>query len=307
MAVLTAAAGILVLALLAVVHRAPDLLARADTAFQPSVRIEDRQGRLLREFLSGRETRSRWTPLSEISPHLIHAALAAEDRRFYHHPGVDPVAVLRAAWWNLRTGRVQSGASTITMQLARLLDPGPRTFRRKVREAFIALKLETLYSKDRILEEYLNRVPCGNLASGATAAAHLYFNKTPGNLSPAEAAFLMALPRAPSTYNPFRRPDLVLARRNLILGRMARQGYLTEEEAARARVETADLNRTAPAFQAPHFTERVRRLLPEPPPARVRTTLDLELQSGIERLTAQAVARGRDQGITQAAVVVLDH
>jgi penicillin-binding protein 1C len=271
-----------------------------------SVRIEDREGRLLREFLSGMETRSNWAALEEFSPHLIRAALAAEDKRFFSHPGVDPLALVRAMIENIRAGKVVGGASTITMQLCRLLDPGPRTIKRKAVEAARALRLERSYTKERILEEYLNRAPFGNLAIGLPAAAALYFDKSPAVLSPAEAAFLMALPQAPGFYNPYRDPGPALKRRNVIIDRMAKLGFLEVDQAARAKKEPLDLKRSAGRFLAPHFTRYVRGLLPDPTPPRVRTTLNLELQESLERLTRQAVAREAVDGITQASVLVMD-
>lgn len=284
-----------------------DPLAPGRPGFQPSIRIEDRRGRLLREFLSSRETRSEWAGLENISPHLVHAAVAAEDKRFYKHFGVDPLALARAVRLNIKNGRVVSGASTITMQLARLLRPGPRTWRQKAIEAMLALRLELTHSKAEILEEYLNRVPCGNLVYGLPAAARLYLDRSPHNLSPAEAAFLMGLPQAPSLLNPYRRPELSLARRDRILDRMAALGFLSQDEAVRAKAEPLNLNHGGSRLRAPHFVTHIRAGLTQPAPARLRTTLDLELQTQIERLTAQAVALGREKGITQAAVLVMDH
>lgn len=308
---LAALAGLLGLSalvgLLASLERLGDPLLQARLEYQPSILVEDRHGRLMREFLSGRDTRSQWVGRAALSPHLIHAAVAAEDRRFYAHFGVDPLAVARAAWLNITAGRVVSGASTITMQLARALAPGPRTLPQKIRETALALRLEWFHTKDEILEEYLNRIPCGNLAYGAPAAARLYLDKSPSGLSPAEAAFIMALPQAPSLLNPYRNSDTALRRRNLILDRMAGLGYLDAEALDRAKREPLSLVRVEHRFHAPHFVNRVRAELPTPAPGRVRTTLDLELQTQVERLVEQAVNRSQGRNISQAAVVVLDH
>lgn len=273
----------------------------------PSVRIEDRNGRLLRELLSSQETRAEWVPLTRMSRHLKAAALAAEDHRFYHHPGFDLKAVLRAAFQNLKAGRIVSGASTITMQLARTLTPGPRTWSQKITEAILALRLEKSYSKDRILEAYLNLVPCGNNTQGLPAAARMYYDKSPANVSPAEAAFLMALPQAPGALNPYRSLEGAQARRNRILTQMAGLRQLTADEAARAKVEPIRLDRRSQLFRAPHFVTHVKAMLPDPPPHLVQTTLDLELQSKVEALTMQALSEIKNSGVTQAAVVVLDH
>ena len=284
-----------------------DPLAGRQPGREQSTRFEDRQGRPLREFLSGRETRSEWLGLEAMSIHLTTAAIAAEDRRFFFHHGVDPLAVLRAAWLNLKHRRIVSGASTITMQLARSLDPGPRTWRQKINEALRALRMERSHTKAEILEQYLNRIPCGNLVQGVPAAVRLYLDKSPENLSPAEAAFIMALPQAPSTLNPYHGQGPVLARRNRILKRMAALGFLDQEEAKRAAAEPLNLIPPRRHFRAPHFVTALKARLPRPIPPVVKTTLDLELQSRLEDLTAQAVERVKSKGISQAAVLVMDH
>ncbi|MEW6265862.1 MAG: penicillin-binding protein 1C [Thermodesulfobacteriota bacterium] len=295
------------LALWSALELIPDPLLEAGPDPEPSLVVEDRAGRPLREFLSSLEARTQWTGLNDLSPHLVSAALAAEDRRFFYHPGVDPLALARAAWQNLWSGRVLSGASTITMQLARILTPGPRTWRQKLLEIALALRLEKTYTKREILEQYLNRAPCGNLANGLPAAARLYLGKSPAVLSPAEAAFLMALPQAPGALNPYRGHKAALVRRNQILDRMAESGRLSPDEAQRARIEPLHLSRRGQVFFAPHFTTYVRSLLPRAAAHRARTTLDLDLQLAVERLTAQAVTQAGGQGLNQAAVIILDH
>ena len=297
----------LVLAFMAGLDSLDDPLWQGRPDRQLSVRVEDRQGRLLRELLSPAETRSEWVNLEHMTPYLVSAVIAAEDSRFFRHHGVDPLAVIRAVGQNVKAGRIVSGASTITMQLARILSPGPRSFRRKMLQALLALKIESGHSKQEILEEYLNRVPCGNLVYGIPAAARIYFNKSTKNLSPAEAAFLMALPQAPSAMNPFKRSDLALNRRNYILKRMAALGFLSDQEAGRAGTEPLNLNNYQHSFHAPHFIDFIRTTLPEETNGVVKTTLDLELQEQIENLTRQTVDRNRDRGISQAAVLVMDH
>ena len=277
------------------------------TGYEPSIRIEDRNGYLLTEFLSSRETITRWIALEDISPWLVKAAVAAEDKRFYSHQGVDILAVFRAVVQNVTAGQVISGASTITMQLVRILEPGPRTLNRKIVEAFKALRLELSHDKKEILEQYLNRVPCGNLVYGVSAAARLYLDKSAANLSPAEAAFLASLPQAPGALNPFRRRDRALARRSLIINRMEALNFLSPEEAGRARVEPLVLASLARNFSAPHFVTHIRSLLPSPAPEIVRTTLNLDLQTKIEQLVGRVIAQGKIKDINQAAVLVMDH
>ncbi len=273
-----------------------------------SVRVTDRDGRLLKDFLPPRTARREARPLADFSPHLVAAVLATEDKRFYRHLGVDPLAMLRAAWLNLRHGRIVSGGSTVTMQLARLnrgLSPGPRTLGRKAREIWWALLIERHNSKDDILAEYLNRAPCGNLTEGFPAAARLYLDKSVGDLSMAEAAFLAGLPASPGALNPYKNPRPALARRAAILRTLERRGLLTAEEAARAQAEPLGLSLQRNPFNAPHFVSYLRRHFGAAPPAVLVTTLDLDLQKRIENLARVTAEAYRRQGLSQAAVLVM--
>ena len=286
----------------------PDPLAEENAPWIRPVRVTDRRGRLLKEFPSPRAVRRDESPLAGFSPRLAAAVLAAEDQRFYRHPGFDPLAALRAAWMNLKAGRIRGGGSTITMQLARLsqgLTPGPRTWRRKLRELWLALLLERRHSKDRLLAEYLNRVPCGHLTEGFQAAAEVYLGKSARTLSWAESAFLAGLPAAPSALNPYKAPRSALARRSVILRRLASQGRLTAADLARAEAEPLALNRAARPFLAPHFVSLIRRGFSPAPPRTLRTTIDLNLQLEAENIVRETVKEFRAQGLSQAAVLAL--
>jgi len=286
----------------------PDPLAEEEWNW--SVQVTDRQGRLLKEFLPPRPARRSQRPLAEFSPRLAAAVLAAEDKRFRLHPGFDPLALLRAGWRNLKAGRIESGGSTITMQLARLTrgqTPGPRTLSRKLTEIWRALLIERHNSKDRILAEYLNRVPCGRLTEGFAAAAGVYLGRSVLDLSWAESAFLAGLPASPGALNPYKDPRPALARRGLILQRLARQGRLSGPELARAEAEPLTLAAGSVPFLAPHFVSRVRRGFGPAPPPVITTTLDLDLQVRIEALVRETVQNFRGQGLNQAAVLVLSH
>jgi penicillin-binding protein 1C len=174
-----------------------------------------------------------WLAAEEIPPLLAAAALAAEDRRFHAHPGLDPLALAAAAWANLRAGRVVRGGSTITMQVARLEEPSRRTLMAKLREAARALWLEARLGKREILAQYLNRAPFGGPLVGVGAASQALLGKTPARLSPAEAALLLALPQDPSRLlRPEQRPRLA-ARRDAILAAMAQAGALTSRSEER--------------------------------------------------------------------------
>jgi penicillin-binding protein 1C len=278
----------------------PGLERRAE-----STRVLDRHGRLLREIRSDDQTRARPIPLDRISPHMVEATLAAEDRRFREHGGIDPLALGRAMLQNLRGLRVVSGASTLTMQLARLLRGGDRTLGNKFVEMALARRIERTLSKDRILEEYLNRAPYGNGFAGVEAAAWGYFRKSAADLSLGEAAALAALPRSPELYDPYRHLDRVRARRDRILERMRGAGTIDEARLRRARAEPLRFHPPLRRFEAPHFVEWVRAEAPRA--AEIRTTLDLDLQRRVEVLVERTVRDLRERGGRDAAVVVIEN
>ncbi|MGE5803224.1 MAG: transglycosylase domain-containing protein, partial [Gemmatimonadota bacterium] len=202
-----------------------------------SLTLEDRNGLVLRTTRAGDGALQRWLPLSEIDPDLLESFIASEDRRYYEHAGVDLRAVMRALAQNLRGGRVRSGASTITMQLARILRPSSRTVRGKVIQALWALRLEAHLSKQEILEQYVNRVPLGQGTVGVEAAAGLYFNATAARLSLGQAALLAGLASAPSTDNPLVAPGRARSRRARVLWRVGLHGYAGTDALGRASHE----------------------------------------------------------------------
>lgn len=272
-----------------------------------SLTLEDRNGLVLRSTRAGDGSLQRWLPLAEIDPDLLEAFIAGEDHRFYDHHGVDARAVGRAIKDNLRARRVRSGASTITMQLARLLRPGGgRTWRGKALQALWALRLEAHLSKQQILEQYLNRVPLGQGTVGVDAAAALYFNGTAARLSLGQAALLAGLASAPSTDNPFVAPDRARSRRALVLGRIGRYGYATADALDRARHEPLVAPRSSPPFLAPHFTSRVLQWL-DTTAGTWRTSLDLPLQTALEGEVRHTVNTLSDRGVREAALVVIDN
>ncbi|HID66161.1 MAG TPA: peptidase, partial [Aquificaceae bacterium] len=172
-----------------------------------------------------------YVPLEKIPNHVINAFIAVEDRNFWHHFGVDPLAILRAALANYRAGKIVQGGSTITQQLARNLFLTPkRTFERKLKEALLAIKIERNFNKEKILELYLNQIYLGSGSYGVEAASQVYFGKHVWELSLEEAALLAGLPKAPAKYNPFYHPDRALERRNFVLKRMYEEGFITQEE-----------------------------------------------------------------------------
>lgn len=269
-----------------------------------SLLIVDRNGAALRELLSPKETRQQWVDLSDVSPHLVHATIVAEDKRFFRHAGVDALALVRALVLDVRAGRVVSGGSTITQQLARLLFPRPRTIGAKLIETAHAQWLEIVLSKRAILEQYLNRTPYGNQLVGCEAAARMYFGKPARDLSVAEAAYLSVLPRAPSVFNPYHNPTRVVSRQHDIIERMLRAGFIASDERERALSEPVAIQARRYAFAAPHFVE----MLPRTAPGGVlHTTLDSVIQERTERLVKAHLAGLVEHHVTNAAAVVVDN
>ena len=275
-----------------------------------SLRILDRDGVLLREVLSDAGGRCRWVTLDDVSPFLVQATIAAEDRFFYFHRGVDGLSMLRAAWQNLRRGQVVSGASTISQQVVRNIYPGRRTVWTKLVQTWLAFRLERTLSKNGILVQYLNRISYGNQAFGIEAAARLYFDKPAAQLSLAESAFLAAIPRSPSVLNPFRSLPPLERKQKEIIRRMAGLGLVTRGQARRALDERLQLASRAEKFRAPHFCDYILSLIPEekrPGLAAVVTTLDGALQEKLEAMLRSYLDAVRGRGISNGALVVLDN
>jgi len=274
----------------------------------PGLRIEDRHGVLLRSTRAEDGTRARWLSLGAMDPDLLIAFVAVEDKRFWRHHGIDWRAAARAARDNVRARTIVSGASTLTMQLARLLHPAERGWRAKLSEAAWALRLEWHLSKQEILEQYLNRVQLGQAAAGVGAAAALYMGASATELSVGEAALLAGLARAPSRDNPVTAPRRASARRKVAIGRMLRAGAVSAADAARALEEPALTRRTTDPFLAPHFTTRLLLALgPTADGQRLRTTLDAALQREVEAEVRHAVSQLADRGVRHAAAVVLEN
>jgi penicillin-binding protein 1C len=284
-----------------------DLLAIGS---DPGLVLTDRYGHELRTTRAADGSRRRWVSLDEMDPDLVAAFLASEDRRFFRHGGVDARAVGRAAWNNLRAGRIVSGGSTITMQLARLLRPTPRSWSGKVRQALWALRLERGLEKQAILEQYLNRVPLGQGATGVEAAASLYFGAGAAEVSLGQAALLAGLTPAPSTDNPLVSAHRAERRRIQGLTRLGAVGYATEDAIARAETEPLLAGGRRAPFLAPHFTTRVvawAERTGRPASGRWRTSLDLGLQEELEREVRHTVETLGGRGARHAAAVALDN
>lgn len=302
----------------------PSLDRLTDNLAVPSTKILARDGRLLYEIMDPAGKRHTTLPLRDIPLPLQQAIVATEDASFYTNPGVDPVGILRALWINLTGGEVLAGGSTITQQVARnmLLDPqerAERTLTRKLRESILAWRLAQAYTKDEILELYLNQTYFGHLAYGVEAAAQTYFGKSARDLDLAEAALIAGLPQAPSLYDPLLYPEAAQARQAVVLELMVKQGYLTPEAAQLAQAEPLQFASTAFPIEAPHFVFSVwNRLEQKYGPdvlysgLVVTTTLDLDLTRAAERSVRYHLAQiaadrdGPDHHATDAALVALD-
>jgi penicillin-binding protein 1C len=279
----------------------------------PGPLVLDRTGRVLRLASEAQGRKLVTLPEGDIPPLVAAAFVAAEDQRFWRHPGIDPLAILRAALSNLNRGRIVSGASTITQQLARLTYPGPRTYYGKLVEMGRSLRIELALSKDEILRRYLDRVPLGNNLMGLEAGARAYFGKTAAQLTSGEAAVLAALVKAPGALNPYgRHRSRLLARQGWVLTRMARLGYLSPQELQARQSDPVRFRGSGPRppafpFEAPHFVNLVlSREKPAPPGShRLRTTLDLPLQRRAQAIVQSHRSRLLKAGASQAAAVIV--
>jgi penicillin-binding protein 1C len=264
--------------------------------------VLDRERQLLGAFLAP-DDQWRFHPEAlEVSPKLVQAVLTFEDRRFSYHPGIDLLAVARAAIANLRAGQIRSGASTLTMQVARLTRHRPRTASAKLVEMAAAVKLETRYSKAEILAMYLAHAPYGRNIVGAHAASFLYFGRPASRLTWAEAATLAVLPKAPSQINPFSRREELLVRRNRLLRSLHRRGRLPAADLAQSLAEPLPTQILPMPSVAPHLCRRMAAA----GGSVVHTTIDRNLQETVEALAARHGEMLGRQGIHNLSVLVAD-
>jgi penicillin-binding protein 1C len=284
-----------------------ELLSREALA---SLVLTDRAGRTLRAVRSREDGRSVGLPDGVIPSQVRAAFIAAEDQRFEYHPGVDPVAIARALRDNLLAGRIVSGASTIPQQLARRLVPRRRTLVGKAGEALWALRLSAHLPRERVLLEYLDRVPLGNSTFGVEAAAQLYFSRPAAQLSVGQAALLAGMARSPARRDPYRRPAESLAGMRGVLGRMVEEGLLTAEEARLAAETPLDLVPPEHVFEVPHLTSALLQRLPAlglDRASRIETTIDPSLQAAVEQAVREELRGLVDRRVGQAAALVVDN
>ena len=233
--------------------------------YEPPItsRLYAADGRLLAEYASEKRA---FVPYEAIPKQVIQAFISAEDKKFFTHGGIDFVGIARAVILNIKnigTGRRMMGASTITQQVAKnFLLTNEASFERKIKEAILATRIERAFSKEYIMELYLNQIYLGYSSYGIAAAALNYFNKSLDELTVAEAAFLAALPKGPNNYDPVKHHDAAIERRNWVLSRMREEGYITEEQelaASQEDIVLASRSEKETASDAEYFAEEVRR------------------------------------------------
>lgn len=286
------------------------LVVTADRLFPPpelpafSVQVFDREGDLLSAYLTADDKWRLRTRLSDVTPDFVTAIIAKEDRWFALHPGVDFPAILRALYDNVRHGRRVSGASTITMQLARLLEPGERTYLVKLREILRAFQLELRYSKRAILEQYISLLPMGGNIEGVASASWIYFNRPPEKLSLAQAVALAVLPNDPNACRLDRRSLPLQNKTRAWLKRFAERNVFDTEVIDEALGEELRAARAAPPNRASHICEQLRH---RGSIDRIVTTIHPRMQRIAEQLLFNHVQRVMSDGVTNGAVLVLDN
>jgi len=282
-----------------------------------STTVLDRNGAVLYETRSKDGTRGTRLSPDALPEGVVNATLAAEDQRFWRHPGIDPIAIGRAALRDARALRIEEGGSTLTQQVAKLLlarlrkqsggSTESRSVSAKLREAVIALRLEHRLSKRDLLALYLSLAPYGNQIIGVERASHAYFGTSASQLTVAQSAFLAGLPQRPSAFNPHRDWRSALRRHNHVIDRMASLHLVSAQAAAEARAERLTLATDTPSFNAPHFVEMVLADGGPARPARIQTTLDADLQRDVEGIIRSQRPDLDRHGANNVAVVVLDN
>ncbi|MGL4622231.1 MAG: penicillin-binding protein 1C [Chroococcidiopsis sp.] len=275
---------------------------------QQAIEFSDRHGLPLGTLLTRDRNHTVAIPLNAVSPQFIQAIIAAEDGQFYHHGALDLKAVGRAIVTSIQARRIVSGASTITMQLARMLEPLPRNFWGKVREVWLSWRLAAGMSKDEILQAYVNRLPMGGNIYGIEAAARIYLGMPASELNLAQASLLAAIPNNPVYLNPYDSWERLKRRQEYVLDRMVLDKHITRAEADKANTEAITLqSRRQGIIAAPHFLFWAASQLPKQHPSQIRTTIDRPLQQFVEVQIQQIVRHLAPHNVHHAAALVIDN
>jgi len=269
-----------------------------------SKEIHAKDGTLLTAYLTSDDKWRLRTELEEVSPELIKAIIEKEDSWFYWHCGINPIALFRAAYKNLTTGETQLGASTITMQVARMLEPKKRTYFNKLAEMFRALQLEIKYSKEEILELYLILLPFGGNIEGVKSASYIYFNRPPKKLSLAQSIMLAVIPNDPNNLRLDRSTEEIIKKRNYWIKKFKQEKIFATADLKDALDEPVEKNRFAIPVSAPHFSQYIKDNFGGDI---LNTMLDLSIQQTAENILLRNVRRVFYKGITNGAVLVIDN
>ena len=288
---------------------------------EQSTKIFDRNGELLYSVYNDKNR--TLVKLGDVSPHLVHATLAAEDSDFYFHEGLDTLGIIRSVIVTA-TGRGKQGGSTLTQQVAKnVLLTSDRTISRKIKDMVLALQIEKTYSKDEILQMYLNEVPYGGTTWGAEAAAKTYFEKSASDLTLAQAALIAGLPQRPTYYSPYNDPTIAKGRQTYVLKLMHERGwvdpsgerkYISDEEYQQALDEPLEYSKIKGTIRAPHFVfyvldrlkERYGDDMVENGGLNVTTTLDLKLQEEYQQIVAEEIEKAKSLKVGNAALVAIE-
>jgi len=278
---------------------------------QLAMQFSDRNGLPLGTLLTRDQEHTSVVPLNQVSPQFIHAILAAEDGSFYHHGALDMKAIIRASKEAIHAKRIVSGASTITMQLARMLDPVPRTFSGKMQEIWLSWRLAAGMNKDEILAAYINRLPMGGNIYGVEAASQIYFSIPASELNLAQASLLAAIPNNPTYFNPYEHWERLKQRQRYVLNRMIQESYITGTNAARTQTEKVVFqSRQRGIIAAPHFLFWLANQFDKTQTEQnspIRTTINRPLQQFVEAQVQQVISSLAANNVHDAAALVIDN
>lgn len=302
----------LVLVLICLIVRSLPYLAPIRTGDiaqeQSAIEFSDRNGLPLGTILTRNQEHTVTVPLNRVSSHFVRAIIAAEDSRFYQHGATDAIAIARSILEAAQAKHIVSGASTITMQLARMLEPAPRTLPHKVAEIWLSWRIFAGMNRDEILESYINRLPMSGNIYGVEAASRTYFGISAADLNLAQASLLAAIPNDPNHLNPYYLWQSLKKRQTYVLDRMVKDKYITRSQAERALKEEILL---VPVKQgiiaAPHFLFWLSDRLPKQHPSHIRTTIDRSLQQFVETQVQQVVNSLSPHNVRNAAALVINN
>jgi penicillin-binding protein 1C len=272
---------------------------------QSSVFVYSRDGELLRCFLSVDDYWRKPVKISGISPLLKESVITCEDRQFYYHPGFNPISLIGAAIDNLKSNKVVRGGSTLTMQIARMMEPKPRTVKSKIIEIIRAVQLEVHFTKDELLELYFNLAPYGGNIEGVGAASFFYFGKEPSELTASQAALLTSIPNSPNRLRPDTEYENSIAKRNRVLRIMYDAEVISADDYDAALEENIERQKYQPPFLAPHHTVELANEFRDQ--TTVRSTIDLDIQNFTEGIIQNNISRLKSQGIHNVSIVVIDN